>query len=91
MGVITVLNKAYYMQLYQSQRHDIITLKNYSQYLIFSHYYNTQLIEKDESTQTLKNKWYDEECKFGIEEMKKAREEWLIKGRNGERRAGVSQ
>jgi len=41
MGVIAVVNKAYYMQLYQSQRHDIITLENYSQYLILSHYYNT--------------------------------------------------
>ena len=36
-----------------------------------------QLIEKE----TFKNKWYDEECKFAIEEMKKAREKWLIKGR----------
>jgi len=26
-----------------------------------------QLIEKDESTETLKNKWYDEECKIAIE------------------------
>ena len=40
-----------------------------------------QLIEKDESTETFKNKWYDEECKFAIDEMKKAREKWLIKGR----------
>jgi hypothetical protein len=40
-----------------------------------------QLIEKDEGTETFKNNWYDEECKFGIEEMKKAREKWLIKGR----------
>jgi len=39
------------------------------------------LIEKDESTETLKNRWYDEECKIAIEEMKKAREKWLIKGR----------
>jgi hypothetical protein len=31
----------------------------------------------------LKNEWYDEECKFAIEEMKKAREKWLIKGRRG--------
>ena len=38
-----------------------------------------QLIEKDEGTETFKNKWYDEECKFAIEEMKKAREKWLIK------------
>jgi hypothetical protein len=40
-----------------------------------------QLIEKDGSTETLRNKWYDEECKMSIEEMKKAREKWLIKGR----------
>jgi len=26
--------------------------------------------------------WYDEECKTAIEEMKKAREKWLIKGRS---------
>jgi preprotein translocase subunit SecD len=35
----------------------------------------------DEDTGTFNNKWYDEECKFAIEEMKKAREKWLIKGR----------
>jgi hypothetical protein len=40
-----------------------------------------QLIEKDEGTETFKNKWYDNECKSAIEEMTKAREEWLIKGR----------
>jgi hypothetical protein len=40
-----------------------------------------QLIEKDEGTETFKNKWYDEECKFAIEEMNKARERWLIKGK----------
>ena len=40
-----------------------------------------QLIEKDEGRETFKNKLYDEECKFAIEEMKKAREKWLIKGR----------
>jgi hypothetical protein len=40
-----------------------------------------QLIEKDEGTETFKNKWYDEECKFAIEEMKKTRESWLMKGR----------
>jgi len=33
-----------------------------------------QLTEMDESTETLKNRWYDEECKTAIEEMKKARE-----------------
>jgi hypothetical protein len=43
-----------------------------------------QLIEKDEGTETFKNKWYDAECKFSIEEMKKAREKWLIKGREKE-------
>jgi len=40
-----------------------------------------QLTEKDESTGTLKNRWYDKECKLSIEEMKKAREKWVIKGR----------
>ena len=38
----------------------------------------------------LKNRWYSEECKFTIEEMKKAREKWLIKGRKEKQRAGVS-
>jgi hypothetical protein len=38
-----------------------------------------QLIEKDENTETLKNRWYDEKCKIAIEEMKKVREKWLIK------------
>ena len=33
-----------------------------------------QLIEKDEGTETFQNKCYDEERKFSIEEMKKARE-----------------
>ena len=40
-----------------------------------------QLTEKDEGTETFKNKWYDEECKLTIEEMEKARKEWFIKGR----------
>jgi hypothetical protein len=40
-----------------------------------------QLIEKDEGTETFKNKSYNEECKFAIKEMMKAREQWLIKGR----------
>jgi len=40
-----------------------------------------RLIEKDESTETLKNIKYDEECKIAIEKMKKARKKWLIKGR----------
>jgi len=32
-----------------------------------------QLIEKDEGTETFRNKWYDEECKFAIEKVKKKR------------------
>jgi len=44
-----------------------------------------QLIEKDEGTEGFKNKWYDEECKFSLEEMKKAREKWLIEGRRKSR------
>jgi len=40
-----------------------------------------QLIEKGEGTETFKNKWYEEECKFSIEETTKAREKWFIKGR----------
>ena len=39
-----------------------------------------QWIEK-ESRETLKNRWYDEECKIAIEEMKKTRKKWLIEGR----------
>jgi len=44
---------------------------------------NNQLIEKDDGTETFKNVWYNEECKFSKEEMKKATEKWLIKGRAG--------
>jgi hypothetical protein len=40
-----------------------------------------QLIKKDEGTKTFKNKWYDEKCKFAKEEMQKARDKWLVKGR----------
>jgi len=40
-----------------------------------------QLIEMDESTETLKNWWYDEKFKIAIEEIKKAREKWLMKER----------
>ena len=40
-----------------------------------------KLIEKDGSAEILRNQWYDEECKTAIEEMKKAREQWLTKGR----------
>ena len=39
-----------------------------------------QFIERDEGTETFKNKWHNEECKFVIEVMKKAREKWLMKG-----------
>ena len=39
------------------------------------------LTEKDESTETLNNRRYDKECKIAIEQMKKAREKWLIQGR----------
>jgi hypothetical protein len=34
-------------------------------------------MKKDESTETLKNKWYDKERKFAIDKMKKARKKWL--------------
>ena len=40
-----------------------------------------QLTEKDEGTETFKNVWYNEECKFAKEEMKKATEKLSIKGR----------
>jgi hypothetical protein len=40
-----------------------------------------KIIEKDGSVEILRNQWYDEECKTAIEEMKRARERWLIKGR----------
>ena len=40
-----------------------------------------QLVEKDESTGTFQNRWFDKECKIAIEEMKKAREKRLQKGR----------
>jgi hypothetical protein len=40
-----------------------------------------KIIEKDGGAERLRNQWYDEECKTAIEEMKRARERWLIKGR----------
>ena len=46
-----------------------------------------QLIEKNESTETLKN----EECKIAIEEMKKAREEWLMQGRRKSRSMSIKE
>jgi len=33
-----------------------------------------RFVEKDEGKETFNNKWYNEECKFALEEMKKARE-----------------
>jgi hypothetical protein len=41
---------------------------------------NRSLKERMKAQKPLK-KWYDEECIFAIEEIKKAREKWLIKGR----------
>jgi len=38
-----------------------------------------QLIENDKSREKFKNIRYDEECKIAIEQMKTARENWLIK------------
>jgi len=40
-----------------------------------------QLTEKDETHKHKKNRWIDEECKNAIEETKKARGKWLIRGR----------
>jgi hypothetical protein len=40
-----------------------------------------KIIEKDGGAEKLRNQWYNEECKTAIEEMKRARERWLIKGR----------
>jgi len=49
-----------------------------------------QLIENDEGTETVNNKWYNEECKFAVEEMKKAREKWLIKGRREKEESSIT-
>ena len=43
-----------------------------------------KLIEMNESTETLKNWWYDEECKIATEEMKKARKKVVNKRKKGE-------
>ena len=40
-----------------------------------------QLIEKDKSSETLKNRCYNEEWKIAKEGMKKAKKKWHIKGR----------
>ena len=50
-----------------------------------------QLTEKHEGTETFKNKCYDEECIFAIEEMKKARGTWLIKGRRKSRSITIKE
>jgi phosphopantetheine adenylyltransferase len=57
----------------------VILLKNEKKLKIIKET-KQRLIEKDESTETLKNRWYDQECKIAVEEMKKAGERWLIKG-----------
>jgi len=49
-----------------------------------------QLIKKDEGTETFKNKWYDDQCKFAMEEMKNAKRKVVDKRKKGEGRAGVS-
>ena len=43
-----------------------------------------QLIEKDESTGTFKKRWFDEECKIAIEEMKKSKRKVATERRKGE-------
>ena len=40
-----------------------------------------QLTGKDKSTETLNNRWYNEEYKIAIDETKNTREKWLIKGK----------
>ena len=40
-----------------------------------------QLTEKDEIAGTFNNRWFNEECKIAIEEMRKTKEKWLQKGR----------
>jgi len=50
----------------------IILMKNGRNIKIIIKETKQQRIEKDESTQTLNNRQYDEECKIAIEEMKKA-------------------
>jgi hypothetical protein len=38
-----------------------------------------KFIEKDGGAERLRNQWYEEECKTAIEEIKRARDRWLIK------------
>jgi len=45
----------------------IILMKKWENFKTIIKETKQQLIEKDESTETLKNKWYDEECKIAIE------------------------
>jgi hypothetical protein len=49
----------------------IILTKNWENIKTIIKETKQQLTEKDESTETIKNRWYDEECKIAIEEMKK--------------------
>jgi len=58
----------------------IILMKNRKTLKQQSRKLNSSL-QKRMKVQRFKDKWYNEECKFAIEEMKKAREKWLIKGR----------
>jgi len=47
-----------------------------------------QLIEKDEGTETFKNKWYDEECKFA-RRNEDSKRKVADKRKKGEGRAGI--
>jgi hypothetical protein len=40
-----------------------------------------KIMEKDGGAKRLRNQLYDEECKTAIDEITRAREKWLIKGR----------
>jgi len=48
-----------------------------------------QLMEKDEGTETFKNEWYDEECKFAIRRNEESKRKAIDKRKKGEGRAGV--
>jgi hypothetical protein len=48
-----------------------------------------QLIEKDKGTETFKNKWYDEECKFCNRRNEESKRKVVDKWKKGEGRAGM--
>jgi len=50
-----------------------------------------QLIENGEGTDAFKNKWCNEGCKFAIEEIKKARQKRLTKGRRKSRSITIKE